>query len=86
MTIFIPAQKQKYLSMKVTLLVNLYYNYNKHTKTFMKSSGWIIDSVVSIPKYNRLARSNFIKLPKELDHPIKGLINIQNIDDNECFK
>ena len=27
-----------------------------------------------------------IKLPKELDHPRKGLINIQNIDDNECFK
>ena len=24
--------------------------------------------------------------PKELDHPKKGLINIQNIDDNECFK
>ena len=23
---------------------------------------------------------------KELDHPRKGLINIQNIDDNECFK
>ena len=27
-----------------------------------------------------------IILPKELDHPKKGLINIQNIDDNECFK
>ena len=26
------------------------------------------------------------KLPKELDHPRKGLINIQNIEDNECFK
>ena len=25
-------------------------------------------------------------MPKELDHPRKELINIQNIDDNECFK
>ena len=25
-------------------------------------------------------------LPKELDHPKKGLISIQNIDDNECSK
>ena len=30
--------------------------------------------------------SSYIKLPKELDHPRKGLINIQNIDNNECFK
>ena len=54
-----------------------------------KRSGWIIDSVIdhsiSISKYNPLAGSSYIKLPKELDHPRKGLINIQNIDDNECF-
>ena len=25
-------------------------------------------------------------MPKELNHPRKGLINIQSIDDNECFK
>ena len=25
-------------------------------------------------------------MPKELHHPIKGLINIQNVGDNECFK
>ena len=33
-----------------------------------------------------LAGSSYINLPKELDHPRKGSINIQNIDDNECFK
>ena len=33
-----------------------------------------------------LAGSSYLKLPKELDHPKKSLINIQNIDDNECFK
>ena len=27
-----------------------------------------------------------MKLPKELDNPRKGLINIQNIDDNDSFK
>ena len=27
-----------------------------------------------------------MKLPKELDHPRNGLINIQNVDGNECFK
>ena len=39
-----------------------------------------------ISKYNPLAGSSYIKLPKELDHPRKGLINIQNTDDNDCFK
>ena len=59
-------------------------------KSLGKGSGWIIDSVIdhtiSISKYNPLAGSSFIKLPKELDHPRKELIKIQNIDDNECFK
>ena len=41
---------------------------------------------ISISKYNPLAGRSYIKLPKELDHQRKGLINIQNIDDNECFK
>ena len=55
-----------------------------------KGSHWIIDSpidhAISISKNNPLAGRNYIKLPKELDHPRKGLINIQNIVDNECFK
>ena len=56
-------------------------------KIIGKGLGWIIDSVIdhtiSISKYNPLAGSSYIKLPKELDHPIKGLNNIQNTDDNE---
>ena len=36
---------------------------------------WIIDSVIdhsiNISKYNPLAGSSYIKLPKELDHPRK---------------
>ena len=59
-------------------------------KSLGKSSGWITDSVIdhniSISNYNPLAESSYIELRKELNHPRKRLINIQNIDDNECFK
>ena len=59
-------------------------------KSLGKGSGWIIELVIDyniiISKYNPLARNSYIKLPKELDHPRKRLVNIQNIDDNECFK
>ena len=55
-----------------------------------KVSGWIIDLVIdhtiSISKYNPLAGSSYIKLPKGLDHPRKDLINVQNTYDNECPK
>ena len=36
--------------------------------------------------YNPLAGSSYIKLPKDLDHSRKGLINIQNNNENECVK
>ena len=53
-------------------------------------SGWITDSFIdhniSISKYNPLAGSSYVQLPKELDYPRKGLITIQNIDHNECVK
>ena len=49
-------------------------------KSLGKGSGWITDSVIdhtiSISKYNLLAGSSYIKLPKELNSPRKGLINI----------
>ena len=40
---------------------------------------------VNISKYNPLAGSNSVKLPKEFDNPRKGLIDVQNIDDNEAL-
>ena len=46
----------------------------------------VIDYNIYISKYNSLAGSSYIKLRKELDHPRKGFINIQNIDESECFK
>ena len=59
-------------------------------KYLAKDSVWIIDSVIddaiSISKYNPLAGSSYIELQKELNHPRKGLINIQNIDDSKSFK
>ena len=46
----------------------------------------ITDHNVGISRYSPLAGSSYTTLPKELDHPKKGLINIQNIDYNECIK
>ena len=72
-----------YQSIYTTIISNIH-------KSLGKGPGWIIDSVIdhtiSNSKYNPLVGSSYIKLQKELDHPGKGLINIQNIDDNVCFK
>ena len=43
-----------------------------------KGSSWIIEY--------RTITINYIKLPNELDHSRNGLINIQNIYDNEYFR
>ena len=66
--------------------INLYYSYIKNIQTILRNRlGWIIDSVIehniNISKYSPLSGSSYIKLPKELDHPRKGLINIQKIDE-----
>ena len=51
-------------------------------------SGWNVDNILNqflnISSYKPLSGSTYCKLPKELLHPIKGLINIQN-NDNKCF-
>ena len=63
----------------------MYFNQSilQFQKSLGKSSGWIIDSVIehniNISKYNPLAGRSYLKLPKELDHPRKGLIHIQNM-------
>ena len=38
----------------------------------------MIDHDINPSKYNPLTGSSYIKLPKELDDPRKGLINIKN--------
>ena len=63
---------------------SIHTKHIRYTKFIRKRTGWIIDLVIdhanSISKYNPLAGSSYIKLPKELEHPRKGLIDIQNID------
>ena len=91
MTLFVLTQKQKQLLMKLTLMMYLNQSmqlYQTCKNLQQKRSCWILDSVIehdiNISKYNPLTGSSYIKLPKELDHQRKGLIDIQNIDDNEC--
>ena len=42
----------------------------------------MIELDINVAKYNPLSGSSYIKLPKELNHLRKGLMNIQHIDDN----
>ena len=62
---------------------------NKAAVWLSEGSGWTIDRVlkhyVNIVTYQPLNGSSYIKLPKELQHHKKGLINMKNID-NECFR
>ena len=50
--------------------------------------GWIVEEIYSqylnLSSYLPLSGITYIKLPKELNHPMKGLINIKN-DDKKCF-
>ena len=60
-----------------------YIIITSNIQTFLgKGLSWIIDSVLDhtiiISKYKPLAGRSYIKLPRELDHPKKHLINIQN--------
>ena len=50
--------------------------------------GWIVEEIISqflnASSYLPLSGSIYIKLPVELNHSMKGQINIRN-DDNKCF-
>ena len=51
-------------------------------------SGWIVEEIycqfLNLSSYLPRSRTTYIKFPKELNHPMKGLINIKN-NDNKCF-
>ena len=66
-----------------TIMINIQKSLGKDLGYITNS---VIDHAIIISKYKLLAGRSYIKLPKKLDHPRKGLINIQNIDDNRCFK
>ena len=54
-----------------------------------EGSGWTVESVdnhyLNTVKYEPMKGSSYIKLPEELRHHRKGLINMKN-EDNECFR
>ena len=58
-------------------------------KYLKEGSGWQIKELlafyVNIVKYNPLRGNSYIELPKELQHSMKGLVNIKNYDD-QCFR
>ena len=62
---------------------------NKIEQWISKGSAWIIKSVdghfINVVRYRPLRGSSYIPLPKELQNPAKGIINIKNNDD-ECFR
>ena len=66
-----------------TIMINIQKSSGKGLGCITNS---VIDQTIIISKYNPLAGRSYIKLPKKLDHPRKRLINIQNIDDDGCFK
>ena len=70
-------------SIYTTIISNIQKSLGKGSDRIIDS---VIDHTVSISKYNPLAGSSYIKSPKELDYSRKEMINIQNIDDHECFK
>ena len=90
MTLFIRSQKLKQWLMRV-ILKHTKSNKHKNIKSFLGMGlvwiiGFVIDHNINISKYKLWSCSSYIKLSKELDHPEKDLINIQNIYGNEFFK
>ena len=49
-----------------------------------RGSGWIVEEIISqflnVSSYLPLSGSTYIKLPAELQHPMKGVIIIKNVD------
>ena len=62
---------------------------NRIAKWISKGSGWVIERILNlylnIVSYVPLKGRSYFSLPSELRHHRKGLINLQN-DDNECFR
>ena len=62
---------------------------NMIAKWISDGSGWTVESVdnhyLNIVQYQPMNGSSYIKLPQELRHHRKGLINMKN-EDNECFR
>ena len=75
-----------------TLHSNKYFLGECFNETIFRLQNWIshgsgcnIEEIISqylnISSYKLLSESTYCKLPKELSHPMKGLVNIKNDDD-----
>ena len=62
---------------------------NRIARWISKGSGWVIERILNlylnIVSYEPLKGRSYFPLPGELRNSRKGLINLQN-DDNECFR
>ena len=62
---------------------------NRIARWISKGSGWVVVRIINlylnIVSYEPLRGRSYFPLPSELRHHRKGLINLQN-DDNECFR
>ena len=63
-----------------TIISNIQKYLGKGSRSITDS---VIDHATNISKYKPLAGSSYTKLQNEFYHPRKGLIHIQNINDNE---
>ena len=63
---------------------------NKISEWISEGSGWVIKSVdkheIDISKYKPLRGSSYLPLPEKNKKNKKATINIQNKNDNECFR
>lgn len=77
------------ISMSESLEISREQILNFIARCISEGSGWQIDKIIghfiNLTPYQPLNASSYIELPKELKNPKKGLINIQNEDD-ECFR
>ena len=69
-----------YLNQSIVQLWQKYKNIKRKAR-----AGLLIQSI-NFSKGKPLSGSSYTKLPKVLDHPRKGLINIKNIDHSEFLK
>src|SRR6201990_2988539 len=75
---------------KETVLEMINKIEEKICKFTKEGSGWIINKLlefeIKVAKYKPLRASSYIETPIRYKNPKFGLINIQNKNDNECFK
>ena len=73
-----------YLNQSLVQLQNTFKNLQEKVQGGLLIQSWI--TLLVFQSIILLAGSSCIKLPKKLDQSKKGLMNLQNTDDDKCFK